>query len=715
MTEQAAVWRKRIRIGGQELEFEVGRIARQAGGAVLVSSGRSVVLATAVAAAETSGRAGFFPLTVIYREKLAGAGRIPGGFQRREARPTDEETLVSRLIDRSIRPFFPDGFSCETQVLTTVLSYDPDGDPVVLALSAASAALTISDIPWGRPMAGMRVARVDGELRLLPSRDDRERADLDLVVSLSRDGLVMVEGSAREVPEDAILAALDAAVAGAEPVLQLQEELRAAVGREKRGFTPPVVDEPLQRRAEQVLAPRIDSLFGPGEKQARHAAMDRLLVEVETACVGLSAAEVEGTAAGAPPAPGTPSPREAAERVLREAIRARALEGRRLDGRGPEEVRPISGEVGWLPGAHGSALFTRGETQAMVTCTLGTSQDEQLVESLAGVRREPFLLHYTFPPYSVGEVRPLRGPGRREIGHGALARRALHPLLPDQETFPFTVRLDSEITASNGSSSMATVCGGTLALQDAGVPLRRPVAGVAMGLIVAGERSVVLTDILGDEDHLGDMDFKVAGTSEGVTAVQMDNKIGSLPRAILERALEQARRGRLHILAEMERICSGPRAQPRPHVPQVRFLRIRPARIRDLIGPGGRHIQSIQTDTGAKVDVGDDGRVRIFGSAGTRLDEAERRTRHMTGEPRVGAIYRGRVTGVMDFGCFVELFYGIEGLVHISELAEERVDHPGSVTAVGEELLVKVLGTNPEGKIQLSHRAAAGADPTEIE
>ncbi len=702
MAEQAGVWRRQIRVGGRTLEFEVGRIARQAGGAVLVTCGRSVVLATAVAAPEPSAQPGFFPLTVIYREKLAGAGRIPGGFLRREARPTDEETLASRLIDRSIRPFFPEGFSSETQVLVTVLSHDPDGDPAVLAISAASAALTIADIPWGLPLAGVRVARIDGEPKLFPSPGDRVRADLDLVVAVSRAGLVMVEGGAREVPEEAILAALDAVVADAEPLWMVQEELRAAMGREKRALAVPVEDAALRGRAEELLAPEIGALFAAGEKQARHAQMERLIAQVEAAWATHPAA---GACLG---------PREVAERVLREAIRARALDGQRLDGRGPDDVRPISGEVGWLPGAHGSAVFTRGETQAMVTCTLGTSQDEQLVEGLTGVRRESFLLHYTFPPYSVGEVRPLRGPGRREIGHGALARRALHPLLPDPEAFPFTIRLDSEITSSNGSSSMATVCGAALALQDAGVPLRRPVAGVAMGLIVAGERSVVLTDILGDEDHLGDMDFKVAGTAEGVTAVQMDNKVGSLPRAVLEHALELARRGRLHILAEMARICSGPRQELRPNVPQVRFLRIRPARIRDLIGPGGRHIQSIEADTGAKVDVADDGRVRIFGSAGTRLDEAERRARYLTGEPRVGAIYRGRVTGIMDFGCFVELFYGIEGLVHVSELAEGRVEHPGSITAVGEELLVKVLGTSEEGKIQLSHRAAAGADPSEI-
>jgi len=705
MERQAQLWRRQVRMGAQTLEFEVGRIARQAGGAVLLTCGRCVVLATAVAAPEASGGATFFPLTVIYREKLAAAGRIPGGFLRREARPTDEETLISRVIDRSIRPFFPPGFACETQVLATVFSHDPEVDPAVLAITAASAALTISDVPWGPPIAAVRVARIDGEPRILAPASERGRADLDLVVALSREGLVMVEGSAREVSEEVLLGALDEALAAAVPLLEIQDEMRAALGKEKRGFQAAPVDEALQRFAQEYLAGRIEGVYTAGDKQARHARMDQLITETDAAWV---ARQPDPTAA-------PPGARETAEKVMRELIRARALEGQRLDGRGPEDVRPISGEAGWLPGPHGSAVFTRGETQALVTCTLGTSQDEQLIESLAGVRKESFLLHYTFPPYSVGEVRPLRGPGRREIGHGALARRALVPLLPDPEAFPFTIRIDAEISSSNGSSSMATVSGSTLALFDAGVPLRRPVAGVAMGLIAAGERSAVLTDILGDEDHLGDMDFKVAGTAEGVTAVQLDNKIGSLPRAVLAQALEQARRGRLHILGEMARICPGPRTALRPHVPQVRFVRIRPARIRDLIGPGGRNIQGIEAETGAKLDVGDDGRVRVFGYAGTRLEEAERRVRYLTGEPRVGAIYRGRVTGITDFGCFVELFYGIEGLVHISELGEGRVDHPASVTALGEELLVKVLGTNEEGKIQLSHRAAKHAGAGEIE
>ncbi len=699
MDADQGVWRRRVRIGNQSMEVETGRLARQAAGAVLLRSGRSVLLVTAVSRAEPSVQVDFFPLTVEYREKMAGAGRIPGSFLRREARPGDHEVLGSRLIDRSIRPFFPQGFRCETQLLAHLLSFDPDIDAPALAITGASMALTLSDIPWGAPLAGIRVSRIEGEVRLFATRPERDSADLDLVVSVSREGLVMVEGFAREVSESVVLEALDAAIDGAAPLLELQEEMRSARGAEKRPHEAPPWPGDLMERARGALGGRAEEIFTGPDKQARRRAIDDVVAAMEEA-IGPEQ-EVPG--------------REVAEHVMREEIRRQALAGRRLDGRAPGEVRSITGEIGWLPGAHGSSVFTRGETQAMVSCTLGTGQDEQLIEDLNGVRKEPFLLHYNFPSYSVGEVRPLRGPGRREIGHGTLARRAILPTLPDPESFPFTIRLDSDIASSNGSSSMATVCGGCLALMDAGVPVSRPVAGVAMGLIVEGDRNIILTDILGDEDHLGDMDCKVAGTEEGITAIQMDNKVGSLPRDILERALEEARRGRLHILGEMKRICPGPRTEIPPHVPQVVFRRIRPVRIRDLIGPGGRHIQGIQSETGAKIDVEEDGRVRIFGPPGARLKEAERRVRYLTEEPRAGAIYRGRVTGVTDFGCFVEIFFGIEGLVHISELDRERLGHPSDVAAVGDEMIIKVLGANAEGKLELSRRAALGADPSDIE
>lgn len=704
MGRQDRIWRRSLRMGKQSLHLEVGRVARQAGGSVLLSAGRTVLLVTAVNRREPAAHLDFFPLTVEYREKMAGAGRVPGGFLRREARATTHETLCARLVDRTIRPFFPDGFRCETQVLATVMSFDPDGDAEVMAITGASAALTISDIPWGQPVAGVRVARLEGEMRLFPTRAQRDMADLDLVVSVSSQGLVMVEGNAAELPEELLLQALDTAVAGAAPLLEVQEEMRAALGAEKRTVRPPVADSAVLEKARSAVRARVGEIFGPRDKGERREAIDLLVAAVEET-VALKAEDN---------APGL-DPRVLAERAIREEIRHQALAGKRLDGRGVEEVRPVSGEVAWLPGAHGSSIFTRGETQALVTCTLGTGQDEQLIEDPSGVRRESFLLHYNFPPYSVGEVKPMRGPSRRDIGHGVLARRALKGVLPDPDDFPFTIRIESDIASSNGSSSMATVCGGTLALMDAGVPILRPVAGVAMGLIMEGDRCVILTDILGDEDHLGDMDFKVAGTEEGITAVQMDNKIGSLRREILEQALEQARRGRLHILEQMRRICRAPRSEVPPHVPRVLLRRIRPVRIRDLIGPGGRHIQSIQTDTGVKVDVSDDGRVRIYGPPGARLHEAERRVSHLTGEPRVAGIYKGRVAGVTDFGCFVELFRGIEGLVHASELDTGRVGHPSEVAVPGEEMIVKVLGTTADGKIQLSRKAALGADASEIE
>ena len=697
------IWQKSLRMGGETLNLEIGRVACQAGGSLLLSAGRAVILVTAVARPEPTPNAGFFPLTVDYREKMAGAGRIPGGFLRREARATTTETLTSRIIDRSIRPFFPEGFRCETQVLANVLSHDPEVDATVLALTGASAALTLSEIPWGGPLAGVRIARIDGELRTFPTASERAHADLDLVVTVSHAGLVMVEGRADEVPEEVLLEALDLATAGAAPFLEVQAHVREARGAEKRIFESPVPNEDLAARDRSALSPGIEALFGPFEKKRRNQLRADLRTEILAAL---------------PEDPEADPPAVSRETItadaIRAEIRARALKGQRLDGRGPTDVRSISGEVGWLPSAHGSSIFTRGETQALVTCTLGSVQDEQMVESLAGIHKESFMLHYNFPPFSVGEVRPMRGPGRREIGHGALARRALRGMLPATESFPFTIRLESDIASSNGSSSMATVCGGTLALLDAGVPIRRPVAGVAMGLIVAGDERVILTDILGDEDHLGDMDFKVAGTEEGITAVQMDNKVGSLPRETLRAALEQARSARLTILAEMARILPGARAEIARHIPQVRFRQIRPVRIRDLIGPGGRHIQGVQSETGVKIDVDEEGRVKIFGPPGAKLREAEERVHYLTGEPVVGGIYRGRVTNVLDFGCFVELFQGIEGLVHVTQLDEERVEHPSDIAKPGDEMLVKVLGTTADGKIELSRREALGADPTEI-
>ncbi len=702
MSNTGQRWQAAMGKGGPSLDLEVGRVALQAQGAVLMSAGRAVVLVTAGSQTEPAAHLSFFPLTVEYREKMASAGRIPGSFMRREARAANHEILTARLVDRSIRPHFPDGFRCETQVFATVMSFDADIDAAAMAITGASAALTISPIPWGGPVAGVRVARIDGELKLFPAMAERKRADLDLVVSVTREGLVMVEGSAGEVAEEVLIAALEEAQKGALPLLEVQEQMRSAVGREKRAFETAAPDSELVAKAASLLAPHVEALFSAPSKRERSERTQTVLGEV---VVDLASEDGEDDSGA----------QDAARHALRDVIRDRALAGQRLDGRGIEEVRPISGEVAWLQSAHGSSLFSRGETQAVVTCTLGTGENEQLIEDLHGVHKEAFLLHYNFPPYSVGEVRPMRGPSRRDIGHGTLARWALRAVLPEADAFPFTIRVESEITSSNGSSSMATVCGGSLALMDAGVPIREPVAGIAMGLIASGDRSVILTDILGDEDHLGDMDFKVAGTAGGITAVQLDNKLGSLPREVLARALEQARKGRLHILEQMRGICPQPRAEPPAHAPRVLFRQIRPARIRDLIGPGGRHIKSVQSETGVKVDVGDDGRVRIYGPPGARLKEADQRVHFLTGEPRVGGIYRGRVAGVTEFGCFVELFHGIDGLVHVSDLDTTQVEHPSQVATVGEEMVVKVLGASPEGKIRLSRKEALGASDAEIE
>ena len=714
--------RTSLAVGAQSLGFDIGRIAGQAGGAVWLTVGRAVLLATATARREAAAGLGFFPLTVEYREKMAGGGRIPGSFFRREGRATTREILCSRIVDRSIRPFFPAGFACETQALATLHSFDPAADTDVHAITAVSLALLLSDIPWAGPVAGVRVIATDGAVTTFPDPRERAAAALDLVVAVSAAGLVMVEGTAREAPEEHVLAALEAAQAAARPLLNLQAQVRGRSGRPKRDWAASrAVPEAGAIDANQIAAD-LDPVFAASGKEARRAALAQLVERHAAAQADAREPDrVAGPAGdrdedgGSRGEAADEERRSAVEAVVRAEIRRRALAGRRLDGRGPSDVRPIWGEVGCLPAAHGSALFTRGETQALASCTLGSSGDEQLIEEPAGVTRDRFLLHYNFPSYSVGEVRPLRGPGRREVGHGHLARRALLPVLPEPDRFPYTLRLEAEITSSNGSSSMATVCGGCLALMDAGVPLRAPVAGIAMGLIREAGESVILSDILGDEDHLGDMDFKVAGTRDGVTAVQLDNKLGSIEPEVLARALEQARSGRLRILDAMAKVLAAPRAEVAAHAPHVERVRIRPPRIRDLIGPGGRHIQAIQQEADVTIDIGDDGAVTIFGRPGARMQTAARRVRHYTGEPDKGKIYRGRVSGVQDFGCFVELFHGIEGLVHISDLGPGRIGHPSEVAAVGDEMLVKVLGTTRDGKLQLSRAQALAADPSEVE
>ncbi len=689
------MWRQSVEIGKRRITFETGRIARQAESAVLVADGDTVLLVAVSAAESTKGGLGFFPLTVEYREKFSAAGRFPGGYRKREGRISDHEILSSRLIDRTIRPLFAKAFKVETQVQVTVLSYDPETDPEVLAISGGAAALHRSSLPWAGPVAGVRVARVDGRLVAMPGGEEREHATLDLVVAAGPGGLVMVEGEAAEATEAEVVEALLFAQEAAAPLCAAMEAMRTATGLDKRVLE---VSEPAAELLAQVIALSREPLreatqiADKRQRRERIAAVRKVVVET-------LAGEREETD---PPAADAATVEALVDDLLQEVIRESILSvRRRLDGRGPTDIRPISGEAGWLPRAHGSSLFTRGETQAMVVCTLGTGSDEQEVENLAGVHRERFLLYYNFPPYSVGEVRPLRGPGRREIGHGTLAHRALAPTLPPAAAFPYTIKIESDISESNGSSSMATVCGGALALMDAGVPITRPVAGVAMGLIMEGAAVAVLSDILGDEDHLGDMDFKVAGTERGITALQMDNKLGSLPRAVLEQALEQARIGRMHVLAEMAKVLAAPRPDLAPHAPRIAVEKIRVNRIRDLIGPGGRIIQDLQAETGTKIDVDDDGTVRIAAPGGAGLEAALRRVRELCGEPEVGSVYRGTVTGVKEFGCFVRVMGSIEGLVHASELT--GLGEIGE----GDSMDVRVLGVDDRGRLKLA-RADGG-------
>lgn len=686
---------------GGAIRFETGRIARQADGAVVIRHRDTVLLATAVAAAEPKPGVDFFPLTVEYRERLSAAGRIPGAYQRREGRITDHEVLASRLADRSIRPLFPEDFTVETQVLLTVLSADDEVEPESLAIIGAAAALHLSSIPWEGPLAGVRICRALGEWHVFPTRGVRQAADLDLVVSQGPGGLVMVEGQAQEASEGQVLEALERARKVCLELTAGLDRLRELAGKAKKVLVASDVDPVLAARvAEAAAVPLEAALAVPGKAERREAVAR---AEAETAA--LLAAEYPEREA------------EVASLIHdlgRTILRRRALAGLRADGRGPTDIRPIWSETGWLPRCHGSAIFTRGETQALISATLGTGMDEQKIETLAGEVKERFLLHYNFPPYSVGEVRALRGPGRREIGHGNLAHRALEPLLPAAERFPYTIRLVSDISESNGSSSMATVCGGSLALMDAGVPMERPVAGIAMGMIAEGGQFVVLSDILGDEDHLGDMDFKIAGTAEGITAIQMDNKVGALPAEVLSGALEQARQGRLHILGKMAETLAASRPELHPKAPRMVALRIRPERIRDLIGSGGRTIQEIQATSGATVNVSDDGLVKVFCAEAAGLAEALRRIRQQTLEPEVGMVYDGLVTGVTDFNAFVRLGAVVEGRLHVSELDRGRVGRVQDLLKVGDTVRVRVMGVDHQGKIVLSRRAALGADDSEV-
>ena len=672
-------------------------MAKQAGGSALVQYGETVVLVTATSAKEARENVDFFPLTCDYQEKTFAAGKIPGGFFKREGRQSEKEILNSRLIDRPLRPLFPDGFRCETQIVATVLSFDKENDADMPALIGASAALEVSDIPFHGPIAGVRMGRIGGQLVVNPTTSQYGESDLQLIVAGSRDAIVMVEGGAKMLSEDVVLDALFTAHREMQKILDLQDELRKALGKPKRTVVPPAVDATLQKRVRDIALPKIRTAMETSGKHERSDAVRQVRTEL--------------LAALAPEFPDREKEIKGFfEDAHYDAVRGLIVEQRRrIDGRGLTDIRPITSEVGVLPRTHGSALFTRGETQALVVATLGTSSDEQKIDALGGEVYKKFMLHYNFPPYSVGEVKFLRGPGRREIGHGALAERAVAAVMPEESSFPYTVRVVSEILESNGSSSMASVCGSSLALMDAGVPIKAPVAGIAMGLIREGNEIRVLSDILGDEDHLGDMDFKVAGTADGITAVQMDIKIGGVTREIMRDALYQARDGRLHILGRMTESLAQPRGDMSTYAPRISTLKIKVDRIRDVIGPGGKVIRGIIEETGVKIDVEDDGTIYIASSDGVAMQKAIDWVNRLTAEAEVGKIYKGIVKKIMDFGAFVEILPGTDGLVHISQLAPERVKEVRDVLKEGDEVMVKVLEVDKTGKIRLSRKEALGA------
>ena len=679
--------------GGRRLVLETGRLARQSDGAVLASLGDTAVLCTVVA--ERAPRAGidFFPLTVNYQEKTYAAGRIPGGFFKREARPTEKETLTSRLIDRPIRPLFAKGFRNETQIVCTVLSHDLENDPDMVAMVGTSAALTLSGIPFLGPIGGTRVGMIDDDLVLNPTLAQMESSTLDLVVAGTTGGVLMVESEAREHSEERMLEAVMFGHRGFRPVIDLIIDMAEECAKEPWDLPePPEGGDAARSGVYELGTDRMREAYAIREKQARQNAVSAAKSDT------LADLEARGTD-GELAAPFLKD-------LERDIVRGALLDtGERIDGRDLETVRPIDCQVGILPRQHGSALFTRGETQALVVATLGTSQDEQIVDSLEGEYREHFLLHYNFPPYSTGEARPMRAPGRREIGHGKLAWRAVRPLLPGKEDFPYTIRVVSEITESNGSSSMASVCGASLSLMDAGVPLKRPVAGIAMGLIKEDERFAVLSDILGDEDHLGDMDFKVAGTEAGVTSLQMDIKITSITEDIMRAALEQARKGRLHILGEMAKAIGSARDDVSDYAPRMTTMSIPREKIREVIGSGGKVIREIVETTRAKVDVDDDGTIRISSVDPQASAAAADWIRGIVAEPEVGTIYSGKVVKITDFGAFVNFLGSRDGLVHISELAPRRVATVGDVVSEGQEVKVKVLRIDERGRVGLSMKA----------
>ncbi|MBI2091405.1 MAG: polyribonucleotide nucleotidyltransferase [Deltaproteobacteria bacterium] len=685
--------------GGRTLVIETGKLAKQASGSVTVRCGDSIVLVTATGAKEPKANPAYFPLTVDYVEKTFAAGKIPGGFFKREGRPSEREILTSRFIDRPIRPLFPEGYMNETQVIATVLSADNENETDVLAMIGASAALSISSVPFLGPIAGVCVGRVDGKFVCNPTPEQMEKSDIDLIVAASKDAVVMVEGGAKEVSEDDLAAAILFAHKACQPVIKVQQELAKKCGAEKWPVVPPAVDEDLKKKVADLIKKDLDKAIRIKTKKERYSAFDDLNKKAVSALVpendatglaGKISAMIE----------------EEKYHVVRKMI---VDEKKRIDGRKWDEIRQITCDVGLLPRTHGSALFTRGETQALVVTTLGTKDDRQIIDGIMEEYEKRFMLHYNFPPFSVGETKPLRSPGRREIGHGALAERALNYVLPEETEFPYTMRIVSEILESNGSSSMATVCGSTLSLMDAGVPIKNPVAGIAMGLIKEGSEFVILSDILGDEDHLGDMDFKVAGTKNGITSVQMDIKIAGITEAILKKALEQAREGRLFILGKMIATISEPRSDISKYAPRIIAHKISVDKIGALIGPGGKNIRGITDATGVKVDIEEDGTVHIATNDPEAAKEALKMIKELTAVPEVGKYYKGRVVKIMDFGAFVEVLPGQDGLLHISQIENRRINRVEEVLHEGDEVVVKLLEIDPDtGKMRLSRKEALG-------
>ncbi len=691
--------KKSVMIGDRELSIETGRMAKQADGSIILKYGDTMLLATIVSAREKKD-IDFMPLTVEYKENLYAAGKIPGSFFKREGRLSEKETLTCRIVDRSCRPLFPEGYGYETQLIINVISFDGQNDPDVLALTAGSASIWSSDVPFNFPIAGVRVGRIEGKLIVNPTLKQREASDLDLIVACSKDAIVMVEGGAEEITEADMIKALEFAHKECQPLIALQHEIRAALGVKTREFEKMAShDEALKAKVKTHAWDGIKAGYAISVKLDRYGSLSKTKKEMLT--------KLKGDLGEAGYTPGAEKSAKAIYEDLKyDYMRDLTVKGGRIGARKHDEVRAITCELTPLPRTHGSALFTRGETQALVTATLGTRDDEQRMEQLNGMFFRKFMLHYNFPPFSVGETKPLRGPGRREIGHGALAERALKNMLPASDKFPYTIRIVSDILESNGSSSMASVCGGTLALMDAGVPIKEPVAGIAMGLVKEGDSIAILSDILGDEDHLGDMDFKVCGTKNGITSVQMDIKITGLTMDIMARAMEQARVGRLHILGKMLEAMPASRKEISQYAPRITSLMIRQEFIKNVIGPGGKVIKDIIAKTGCSVNIDDSGKVDIASSDSEAVKQAVAMIQALTREAEVGKIYLGTVRKIAEFGAFVEIFPGTDGLIHISELADKRVKAVTDIVKEGDEVMVKVISIDKMGKIRLSRKEA---------